>query len=143
MSKKVRLTAKEVKNMINMFRSTDEENHHIAFQIVENCDIEKSVDAIIILHKFSNINPSIWKKEAPKTIKYLEANDILLPNGANSSQILTMPAVFGKLLKVKADKSIMQEFIRFHNEYLVSIMTSWGYPTDEFTVEIKLKEDVQ
>jgi hypothetical protein len=143
MSKKMRLTASEVKNMINMFKSTDEENHHIAFQIVENCEIKESTDAILILHKFSNISPSIWKKEAPKAIKYLEDQGILTPNGASSTELLTMPGLFNKLLKVKADKSIMQEFIRLHNEYLVSVMNSWGYPMDNFTVEIKLKEDVQ
>ena len=139
MSKKVTITSDEVQNMLNMLLSTDEDNKYLAYKIMENCDHSKSGGALMLLIKFSNIAGSVFEQKTPKTIKYLKKEKYLVEDAV----MITMPALFHRMLAKKEDKKIMQLFIKLHNEYLTNIMEAWGYPMKDFSVTLTQKEDVQ
>lgn len=138
MSKKVIITSDEVQNVLNMLLSKDEDNKYLAYEIMENCDHVKSSGALMLLIKFSTLPGSTLKESIPKTIKHLKKENYLTEDGI----IVTMPALFHRMLAKKEDKSIMALFIKLHNQYLTDIMEAWGYPMKDFSVTLTQKEDV-
>jgi hypothetical protein len=138
MSKKVTITSDEVENVLKMLLSTDEDNKYLAYEIMENCDHAKSNGALMLLIKFSNLPGLILEKNIPKTIQHLKKEAYLLADAVT----LTMPALFHRMLARKEDKSIMELFIKLHNQYLTNIMEAWGYPMKDFSVTLTQKEDV-
>jgi hypothetical protein len=133
----------EVINLRMMLNSQEIDNNNMAFLAIENSNIKNSANALFVLYKFVNIDAATWKLNCPKMVKYFEKIKMLEPLGLNSNNTPTMPKVFHKLIEHKADKEVMLLFLDFHNEYLMSIMDAWGYPTGKFEIITKLKENAE
>ena len=137
---KVIIKEEEVINLQKMIISQDDDNKNLAFLSIENCDIKKSANALLILYKFVNVTAVEWRKNCPKMISHLEKVNLLTPLGGSSHEVPSMPAVFHKLIANKASKEDMLLFLKFHNNYLMNTMEAWGYPVDKFEIITKLKD---
>jgi hypothetical protein len=137
--KKAIIEIDEAHNLLEMLKSTDEENHTIAFLAIENCNIKDSIILLYIIYKFSDIDPGLWKDKCPELLKELINKNLIdvLPDDA--FQAPTMNAVFNRVIKADASKEIMAFFLDLHNKYMLSIMKAWGYPTEQFEINIKLR----
>jgi len=136
--KKTIIEIDEARNLLDMLKSKDEENHTMAFLAIENCNIKDSIILLYIVYKFSSLDEALWKNNCPKLVKELINKNFLdvLPDDA--FQAPTMNTVFNRIIRIKAPQDIMIFFLELHNNYLLSIMKAWGYDTYKFEVNIKL-----
>jgi len=111
----------ETRNLLNMLRSPDAENHIIAFE------------SLIVMYKYSGHKLEYWQEKCLKGYKYLLKH---VPDYQ-----LTSP----KTLSLIKDKNGSTASVEIFMEYFIKDMTkmleSIGYPTDAFEVNIKLKEN--
>ena len=129
------MTRDELKNLINMFQSSDAENHVIAFHAIENSKLDEN--ELVLLYKFSGQPISKWKKEVQKTAE-------LITNVIGDEAIaLSSARVLGIITKNKADKHVIETFLEFFIRDLTSMLGSIGYPMDKVDINVKIRDDGQ
>ena len=129
------MTRDELKNLINMFQSSDAENHVIAFHAIENSKLDEN--ELVLLYKFSGQPISKWKKEVQKT-----ADKIVKVIG-DEAIALSSARVLGIITKNKADKHVIETFLEFFIRDLTSMLGSIGYPMDKVDINVKIRDDGQ
>jgi hypothetical protein len=129
------MTRDELKNLINMFQSSDAENHVIALHAIDNSVL--SDDEIILLYKFSGLPFSTWKKAVPTTAEKI--NNVI----GDEAIALSSARVLGVITKNKADKHVIETFLEFFIRDLTSMLGSIGYPMDKVDIQVKIRDDGQ
>jgi hypothetical protein len=129
------MTRDELKNLINMFQSSDSENHVVAFHAIDNSILDDN--ELVLLYKFSGQSFPIWKKEVPNTAERISnvIGDELIS--------LSSARVLGIITKNKADKHVIETFLEFFIRDLTSMLGSLGYPMDKVDINVKIKDDGQ
>jgi hypothetical protein len=56
----MRFTLEEAKNLIKMLRSSDEENHHVAFEAIKQSDLS-DINTLLFLYKFGKRSDTEWQ----------------------------------------------------------------------------------
>ena len=129
------MTRDELKNLINMFQSSDAENHVVAFHAIDNSKLDEN--ELVLLYKFSGQPISKWMKEVPKTAE-------LITNVIGDEAIaLSSARVLGIITKNKADKHVIETFLEFFIRDLTSMLGSIGYPMDKVDINVKIRDDGQ
>jgi len=130
---KIKFDKEETKNLLSMLKSTDAENHIIAFQALENADFKNYKGELLVLYKFSKINYSIWETEAPKSYKILsKLTDNF--NGLTSGKCLSI------MTSNNSSKDAIELFLENFVVDMVGFLDQLGYPTDKFDINIQLKD---
>jgi hypothetical protein len=130
---KIKFDKEETKNLLSMLKSTDAENHIIAFQALENADLKNYKGELLVLYKFSKINYSIWETEAPKSYKILsKLTDNF--NGLTSGKCLSI------MTSNNSSKDAIELFLENFVVDMVGFLDQLGYPTDKFDINIQLKD---
>ena len=129
------MTRDELKNLINMFQSSDAENHVIAFHAIENSKLDEN--ELVLLYKFSGQPISKWKKEVQKTA------DRIVKVIGDEAIALSSARVLGIITKNKADKHVIETFLEFFIRDLTSMLGSIGYPMDKVDINVKIRDDGQ
>jgi len=132
---KVILKPDEIKNLINMIKSEDASNATLAFEIIENCNISKSLNNIFILFKFTGNSMNAFKLNTPKAYQKLIEKDYI----SGDDHLFTLPKVLTTLLCAKASPESIALYFELHTDYLNKLLESWGYPMGKLQVELKLK----
>lgn len=129
------MTRDELENLINMFQSTDTENHVIALHAIDNSELDEN--ELVLLYKFSGQHISRWKKEIPKTAERITEviGDELIA--------LSSARVLGIITKNRADKHVIETFLEYFIRDLTSMLGSIGYPMDRVDINVKIKDDGQ
>ena len=133
--KKVVLTKNEYVNIINMYKSSDKDNHTVANEILNNCDLKKSLPWVLLIYAASNKSNGYWEKEVPKMYKIVKEHPI------HSEYKPSVNNILSTLLNIKAEPSVVDTFLEWHVEELTKTMGHWGYPTDKLNYSITLKHD--
>lgn len=131
----MKLSKDELNNLISMFNSSDEDNHVIAFQAIENSGL--SVPELIVLFKYSKRDATTWGKQAPKSYK------ILMPILSEQIGSLSSARVLGLLTTYKADKLLVELFIENFVRDLTSMLGNIGYDMNKICIDVKIKDDGQ
>lgn len=136
---KVKFDKEETKNLLSMLLSTDKENKIIAFQALENAELNNYSGELLVLYKYSKLDQDVWAKEAPK------AWDILFENiGDISDTSKPIPLTSGKCLSIMTSNKCSKESIELYLEFFVRDMVGFlgqlGFETDKFAIDIKLKD---
>jgi len=129
------MTRDELKNLINMFQSSDAENHVIALHAIDNSVL--SDDEIVLLYKFSGLPFSTWKIAVPTTAEKI--NNVI----GDEAIALSSARVLGVITKNKADKHVIETFLEFFIRDLTSMLGSIGYPMDKVDINVKIRDDGQ
>ena len=61
----MRFTLEEAKNLIKMLRSSDEENHHVAFEAIKQSDLSDT-STLLLLYKFGRRSDDEWQTHCYK-----------------------------------------------------------------------------
>jgi hypothetical protein len=131
---KVVLTSESFKNIMDMYASTDKDNWLVANEIVNNCDIEKSLPWLVLIYAESRQDNEYWKENklnAFNAIKDLDVYGEYKP---------TINNVLMSLLDLKAEPVVLDVFLQMHVETLKKSMANWGYPVDKLNYSITLKD---
>jgi DNA-directed RNA polymerase subunit F len=125
----------ETKNLIMMLKSEDADNHIIAFETLKNVDFKKYVGELLVLYKFGGHTMENWMTNCKKiATKLLD----IKPETPLSS-----PKTLSLITKNKGSKASVELFMEFFIRDMTRMLESIGYPTDQFEIHIKLKDDGQ
>ena len=131
---KLKFDKEETKNLLNMLKSSDSENHTIAFQALENADLKDYKGELIVLYKFSKLPKDTWQTEAPKSYKVLNKAAALGDNNLTSGKCLSLMTSNG------SSKDSIELFLENFVVDMVGFLGQLGYPTEKFEIDIKLKD---
>lgn len=131
----MKLSKDELNNLISMFNSSDEDNHVIAFQAIENSNL--TAPELIVLYKYSKKDSTAWGKQAPNSYK------ILIPILSEQIGSLSSARVLGLLTTHKADKLLVELFIENFVRDLTSMLGNIGYDMNKISIDVKIKDDGQ
>jgi hypothetical protein len=129
------MTRDELKNLINMFQSSDAENHIVAFHAIENSTLDNN--ELVLLYKFSGQPFAQWKKEVPMTAQRIA--DVI----GDEAIALSSARVLGIITNNKAAKHVIETFLEFFIRDLTSMLGSIGYPMDKVDINVKIRDDGQ
>jgi hypothetical protein len=129
------MTRDELKNLINMFQSSDAENHIVAFHAIENSILDNN--ELVLLYKFSGQPFAQWKKEIPMTAQRIV--DVI----GDEAIALSSARVLGIITNNKAAKHVIETFLEFFIRDLTSMLGSIGYPMDKVDINVKIRDDGQ
>ena len=129
------MTRDELKNLINMFQSSDFENHVVAFHAIENSTLDNN--ELVLLYKFSGQPFAQWKKEIPMTAQRIA--DVI----GDEAIALSSARVLGIITNNKAAKHVIETFLEFFIRDLTSMLGSIGYPMDKVDINVKIRDDGQ
>jgi len=129
------MTRDELKNLINMFQSSDAENHVVAFHAIENSTLDNN--ELVLLYKFSGQPFAQWKKEIPMTAQRII--DVI----GDEAVSLSSARVLGIITNNKAAKHVIETFLEFFIRDLTSMLGSIGYPMDKVDINVKIRDDGQ
>lgn len=132
---KVVLTKDEYVNIIKMYESSDKDNHTVANEILNNCDLKKSLPWVLLIYAASNNGNEYWNKEVPKMYEIVKKYPI------HSEYKPSVDRILSTLLNINAEPSVVDTFLEWHVEELTKTMGHWGYPTDKLNYSITLKHD--
>ena len=122
----------ETKNLINMLRSEDADNHLIAFETLKNVDYAKYIGELLVMYKFGGHTSENWHFYCDNIHKKLSA---IVPIGS-----LTGPQTLSLMIEHKASNKSIELFMEFFLHDMTKMLGSIGYPVDIFEIEIKMKE---
>jgi hypothetical protein len=132
---KVVLNRESVRSIMDMYASTDNSNQLVANEIINNCDIEKSLPWLVLIYaEFSRIN-DYWVDNMPNALKAVEKLQVY------GEYKPTINSVLMTLLDLKAETDVVDLFLQLHVETLKRSMKNWGYPVDKLNFSITLKDD--
>ena len=129
------MTRDELKNLINMFQSSDSENHIIALHAIDNSKLDDN--ELVLLYKFSGLPFAQWKKDIPTTAQRIA--DVI----GDEAISLSSARVLGIITKNKAEKHVIETFLEFFIRDLTSMLGSIGYPMDKVDINVKIRDDGQ
>lgn len=130
---KIKFDKEETKNLLNMLKSGDSENHTIAFQALENADLKNYKGELLVLYKYAKLSASTWQKEAPKAHKILSKLTVSFDN-------LTSGKCLSIMTSDNASKDSIELFLENFVVDMVGFLEQLGYPADKFNINIELKE---
>jgi hypothetical protein len=132
---KVVLNRESVRSIMDMYASTDNSNHLVANEIINNCDTEKSLPWLVLIYaEISRIN-DYWIDNMPNALKAVEKLQVY------GEYKPTVNYVLMTLLDLKAEPDVLDMFLQMHVETLKKSMANWGYPVDKLNYSITLKDD--
>lgn len=125
----------ETKNLLNMLRSPDVDNHVIAFESINNVDLKNYIGELIVLYKYSRHKLEYWQEGCLKGYKELIKH---VPDYQ-----LTSPKTLSLISEKKGSSASVEIFMEYFIKDMTQMLEQIGYPTDAFEINVKLKEDGQ
>lgn len=125
----------ETRNILNMLKSPDTENHTIAFETLKNVDFNEYLGELIVIYKYSGFELKYWQEHCLAAYKVLI--DIVPDHQLTSPKTLSL--IKGK----NGSNTSVEVFMEYFIKDMTKMLESIGYPTDAFEVNIKLKENEQ
>ena len=125
----------ETKNLLNMLRSPDVDNHVIAFESINNVDLKNYIGELIVLYKYSRHKLEYWQEGCLKGYKELIKH---VPDYQ-----LTSPKTLSLISEKKGSSASVEIFMEYFIKDMTQMLEQIGYPTDAFVINVKLKEDGQ
>ena len=118
-----------------MYNSPDKENHVVANEILNNCDIDASEGWLIIFYGMSLKTESYWRENIPNAFKKISEL------GIQSEYKLSAAQIVNTLITAAVEPEIMDYYLKIHVEELKTAMSNWGYPVNKLNYSITLKNE--
>jgi len=123
----------ETRNLINMLKSEDADNHIIAFESLKNVKFDDYVGEILVMYKYAAHRVEYWQEHCLPVYKKLIK---IIPD-----RTLTSPATLSLITKYKGSKTSIELFMEYFVRDMTKMLEQIGYPTDSFEINITLKDN--
>tara|TARA_R110000868_G_scaffold36248_1_gene128747 strand:- start:15231 stop:15629 length:399 start_codon:yes stop_codon:yes gene_type:complete len=130
---KVKFDKEETKNLLSMLKSSDQENHIIAFEAIKNCNLTDYTGELLVLYKYAKLSLTDWKEHCSSAFKILEK---LL----GSDKTMSSPKILSIMTDNKASKGSIELFMEAFVLDMTGFLEQIGYPTEKIIIDIKLKD---
>lgn len=131
---KMIFSKEEIKNLIMMLQSEDEDNHTIAFESLKSIDFKNCIGELIVMYKFIKHPLDVWETNCKPVIDKLKK--VLDKDITN----LSSPKTLSLITANNGSKASVELFMEFFVRDMTKMLESIGYPTDKFEIDIKLKD---
>ena len=132
---KVKFGKEETQNLLGMLKSTDIENHTVAFEALRNANLKKYLGELLVLYKYAKLPGSEWEKQCPEAW-------VIINKHVDSSTAIALTS--GKCMSIMTEHKTSKASIELYLEHFVVDMVGFlgqlGYPADKFNINIELKE---
>jgi hypothetical protein len=135
------LSRDEVKNLVNMMKSSDKENHYLVYKVLEDLDLETNLGEVLVIFRYGNYRLDEWEEDCAKVYDFI-INKLHDYNGGWDSKPTTSD-ILSLLTKNNASKDSIELFLEYFMMNLGRMLDNMGYPTDKFELTIKLKDNGQ
>ena len=135
------LSKDEVKNLVSMMKSSDNENHYLVYKVLEDLDLEANLGEVLVIFRYGNFRLDAWEDDCKKVYDFI-INKLHDYNGGWDSKPSTSD-LLSLLTKNNASKDSIELFLEYFMMNLGRMLDSMGYPTDQFELTIKLKNNGQ
>ena len=135
------LSKKEVKNLVSMMKSSDKENHYLVYKVLEDLDLETNLGEVLVIFRYGNYRLEEWEQHCKKVYDLI-VNKLHDYNGEWDSKPTTSD-ILSLLTKNDASKDSIELFLEYFMMNLGRMLDNMGYPTDQFELTIKLKDNGQ
>jgi hypothetical protein len=135
------LSKNEVKNLVNMMKSSDKENHYLVYKVLEDLDLETNLGEVLVIFRYGNYRLDEWEEDCAKVYDFI-INKLHDYNGGWDSKPTTSD-ILSLLTKNNASKDSIELFLEYFMMNLGRMLDNMGYPTDKFELTVKLKDDGQ
>lgn len=132
----MKFNKEEIKNILNMLLSEDEENRTLAFECIENHFKKENIADLLVLYQFSKVPSYVWEKNCKKGYKYLKK----VLNIDNKNYRIPSSILFEKLLDIKTSEEIIELYLELFTKQFSENLYSLGYPVNKFDIQIKIKD---
>jgi hypothetical protein len=132
---KVKFDKEETKNLLGMLKSTDKENHTVAFEALKNADLKDYLGELLVLYKYAKLPLSEWEKECPEACVIINKHV-----DSSNATALTSGKCLSIMTETKASKASMELYLEHFVIDMVGFLEQLGYPADKFNINIELKE---
>ena len=124
---------KQVKNIINMLKSTDVEDHVIALEVLEQQSDKKAISVqITFCFKYGNASVKTWEQNASTSYNHMVKMFGKKPSFSD---------VYKGVMKHKLPVEQMQMFVILFGEHLTEQCKASGYNFIEgIHIDVKIKE---
>lgn len=122
----------ETRNLLNMLKSPDQENHVVALSALQNVDTNKYIGELLVMYKYSGITKDKWKEAGKKVQDKL--------NKIVGEISLTSPRTLKLITEHKGSKASIELFMEYFVRDMTSMLEQIGYPTESFEININLKD---
>ena len=123
----------ETRNLINMLKSSDADNHIMAFESLKNVKFNNYIGEILVIYKYTGHNLAYWQEHCLPVYKKLVK---LLPE-----KPLTSPATLSLITAHNGSKTSIELFMEYFVRDMTKMLEQIGYPTDSFEINITLKDN--
>jgi hypothetical protein len=123
----------QTRNLINMLKSEDADNHTIAFESLKSVTFDEYVGEILVMYKYTGHKLEYWQEHCLPVYKKLFK---ILPDRA-----LTSPATISLITAKKGSKTSIELFMEYFVRDMTKMLEQIGYPTDSFEININLKDN--
>tara|TARA_B100000900_G_C20105387_1_gene523702 strand:+ start:44 stop:415 length:372 start_codon:yes stop_codon:yes gene_type:complete len=114
----MKLSNKEIKNLLEMLLSDDEDNHYMAFQVIKQSDIT-DVHTLMALYVYGKPDKKEWSLNAFKhycaLTQYYDPED------------LTRVNVIGHLAFIKDRKELLEVCFEYYIKNTINLAKTLGY----------------
>jgi hypothetical protein len=137
------ITIEKYQNIVDMLRSTDEENKVVALTIIEQLDLKDNITKILLLLKHSGTAGNLWKEHAPGVHEFTKK---LSDDGViDTAKHLTYKNVLAAMIHSDVSAADFEFYMKdFCEVYLLKQVKDMGYnKIKSISVLIKYEEDEQ
>jgi len=135
-TEKVVINSSNFDGILQLLISSNQEDKVVGLQSIENCDFKNSIGPILLLHKKSELGASLWKENAPNTLKKVEGLGIKGDDNPTWNKIIT---ILGK------NGYPIEQVAFMFDEFAIKVkdnLLEWGYDfIEKVDIKITLKED--
>jgi len=129
----------ETRNLLNMLRSSDEENATVAFEALKGVDTKKYIGELITLYKFGRHNLNDWVVNCPSAGEAIkEAVQPFI--GDEALGTLSTGACLSAMTAGKPSNQSIELFMELFTDSMIGFLGQMGYPADQFEINVKLKD---
>jgi hypothetical protein len=127
----------ETKNLLNMLRSTDDENAIIAFEALKGVETKKYLGELIVLFKFAKQDIRIWDTSCSNCAQALR--EALSSNIKEDGIELSTGSCLSAMTANNASNQSIELFMELFTDSMIGFLGQMGYPADKFEINVKLK----
>jgi hypothetical protein len=135
------LSRGEVKNLVNMMKSSDKENRYLVYKVLEDLDLEANLGEVLVIFRYGNYRLDEWEHHCKNVYDFI-INKLHDYNGGWDSKPTTSDILL-LLTKNNVSKDSIELFLEYFMMNLGRMLDNMGYPTDKFELTIKLKDNGQ
>ena len=129
----MRFTLEEAKNLIKLLRSSDEENHHVAFEAIKQSDLS-DISTLLLLYKFGRRSDTEWQTHCYKPFLTLRTT---LKFWYELEEIRNAECLWLLSTSLKAPHNLLEAAVEYSVEALTDFLKLQNYKKVDIQVKLE------